>query len=109
MPKKLIMNNLFNGFGREGSKYANAYAGAGLLYVMVAGTLKTFFEDEMSEMSNLSKNVLAGAITGGLFKCLKGPVGFGVGSVVGATIMATLTKVAEYANEKGYFAGEIKY
>jgi import inner membrane translocase subunit TIM23 len=63
----------------------------------------------MSGVSNLQKNLLCGALTGGIFKSLKGPVGFAVGSLLGATIMFTLTKLTEYGNQKGYVSFEIKY
>lgn len=93
MPKKLILNNFFNALGKESSKYGNNFAGAGLMYYMVGGALNLFLEDEMMEMSNLQKNVICGALTGGIFKSLKGPVGFGVGSALGATLMFALTKL----------------
>lgn len=96
------MNNFFNALGKESSRYGNNFAAAGLLYHMVAGGLNLFFEDEMSEMSSLQKNVVCGAITGGIFKSLKGPIGFAVGSVLGASLMFGLTKATEYGNQRGY-------
>ncbi len=94
MPKKLIMNNFFNALGKESSRYGNAFAGAGLLYYVMGSTLNLLFEDELAEVSNLQKNILCGALTGGIYKSLKGPVGFGVGSAVGAAIMLAMTKLS---------------
>lgn len=109
LPKKLIMNNFFNALGKESSRYGNNFAAAGLMYHLVAGGLNLFFEDEMSGMSNLQKNVMCGAITGGIFKSLKGPIGLGVGSILGASLMFGLTKLTEYGNRNGYVSFEIKY
>ena len=109
IPKKLILNNFFNALGKESSRYGNNFAAAGLLYHLVASSLNKGFEDEMSEMSNLQKNMFAGAITGGIFKSLRGPVGFAVGSTLGTVLMFTLTKLTEYGNQQGYVSFEIKY
>jgi import inner membrane translocase subunit TIM23 len=43
MPKKLIMNNFFNAWGKESSRYGNAFAASGLLYYIVGGSLNLFF------------------------------------------------------------------
>ena len=73
-----------------------------MLYHLIAGGLNLFFEDEMSNMSSLQKNVVCGALTGGIFKSLRGPVGLGVGTALGATLMYSLTKLTEYGNQHGY-------
>lgn len=109
MPKKLIMNNFFNALGKESSRFGNGFAAAGLLYHLVAASLNLFFEDEMSELSNLQKNVICGGITGGIYKSLRGPVGFGVGSLLGASLMFGLTKLTQYGNQKGYVSFEMKF
>ena len=39
MPRKLILNNFFNAVGKETSRFGNAFAAAGLMYYIMAGTM----------------------------------------------------------------------
>lgn len=47
------MNNFFNSLGKQSSRFGNAFAGAGikyiiklgLMYFLVGGALKLFYED----------------------------------------------------------------
>jgi len=42
------------------------------MYYVVGSTMNLFFEDELANLNTLSKNMLCGAITGGIFKSTLG-------------------------------------
>jgi len=44
----------------------------GLMYYLVGSTINLLFEDEVANFSPLSKNILCGAITGGIYKSTLG-------------------------------------
>jgi hypothetical protein len=45
---------------------------SGLAYYIVGSTLNLFFEDELSGLNQINKNMLCGAITGGIYKSTLG-------------------------------------
>lgn len=47
----------------------------GLMYYIVGSTLNLFFEDELANVNQLSKNMICGAITGGIYKSTLGKRG----------------------------------
>jgi len=42
------------------------------MYYLVGSTINLLFEDEVANFSPLSKNILCGAITGGIYKSTLG-------------------------------------
>ena len=71
--------------------------------------MNLLFEDELQELSNVQKNVMCGAITGGIFKSTLGIIPFGVGSVLGGTAIGSLTYFVQYLNRKNIVAFEMKF
>jgi hypothetical protein len=53
--------------------------------------------------------LICGGISGVIYKSTRGVIGAGVGGLLGCSLMYSLTKLAEYGNEKGYIAFELKY
>ena len=109
LPKKLILNNMVNSLGKETSRFGNAAAGASLLYYLMGSTLTLFFEDELSSLSNLQKNVLCGSITGAIFKSTLGVVPTFVGGLVGGGLVGSFTYLTAELNKKGYISFEMKF
>lgn len=109
MPKKLIMNNFFNTVGKETSRFGNAFAAAGLMYYIMAGTMNLLFEDELENIEPLYKNVICGAATGMLFKSTLGIVPCAVGGLLGASLIGGLTLLVEEGNKRGLVAFEMKF
>jgi import inner membrane translocase subunit TIM23 len=42
------------------------------MYYLIGSSLNLFFEDELAGLNPISKNVLCGAITGGMYKSTLG-------------------------------------
>ena len=77
------------------------------MYYIVGSTLNLFFEDELGGLSQLNKNMLCGAITGGIFKStlgtpisvMIGVVPFFVGSLVGGGLIGGMTLFVTQLNK----------
>jgi len=104
MPKKLIMNNFFNTVGKETCRFGNAFAAAGMMYYVMAGTMNLLFEDELESVEPLYKNIMCGAATGMLFKSTLGVVPSIVGGLLGASLIGGLTLLIEEGNKRGLLA-----
>jgi import inner membrane translocase subunit TIM23 len=61
------------------------------MYYVVGSTMNLFFEDELANLNTLSKNMLCGAITGGIFKSTLGVVPCVVGTLVGGSLIGALS------------------
>ena len=109
MPRKLIMNNFFNAVGKETSRFGNAFAAAGLMYYIMAGTMNLLFEDELEEWRPLHKNILCGTATGMLYKSTLGLVPCAVGGIIGGSLIGGLTLLIEEGNRRGKIAFEMKF
>ena len=81
----------------------------GLMYCFIGSSLNFLFEDELAEFNQLQRNVICGAITGGLYKSTLGLRPIVVGSLLGAGITFTLHNTFTYLNEKDYISFEMKY
>ncbi len=79
------------------------------MYCLMGSTLNFLFEDELADLSQLQRNVLCGALTGGLYKSTLGLRPFVVGSMLGAGITFGLHNVIGLMNQKGYINFEMKY
>lgn len=44
------------------------------MYHLVGSSLNLFFEDELANLNNLNKNMMCGAITGGIWKSTLGKI-----------------------------------
>lgn len=53
------------------------------MYYLIGSGLNIFFEDELEYVSPLQKNILCGAITGGLYKSTLGVIPTCVGGILG--------------------------
>lgn len=53
MPKKLILNTIFNQLGKTQSSWGQAAASASLLYYITGSTLNLLLEDELAALTNL--------------------------------------------------------
>ena len=95
MPRKLIMNNFFNAVGKETSRFGNAFAAAGLMYYIIAGTMNLLFEDELEDWQPMHKNVVCGTTTGMLYKSTLGLVPCAVGGIIGGSLIGGLTLLIE--------------
>lgn len=42
------------------------------MYYLVGSTLNLFFEDELADFTSMNKNILCGAVTGGIYKSTLG-------------------------------------
>jgi len=109
LPKKLILNNFFNAVGRSSARYGNACAAASLMYCLVGGTMNFLFEDEVAQLTPVQKNMLCGAITGGLYKSTLGVRPMIVGSLLGGLIIFNLHHVTAYLNRKELIHFEMKF
>lgn len=75
------------------------------MYYLVGSTINLFFEDEVANLSALNKNILCGAITGGIYKSTLGLecfiyiwlgiVPFFVGAAVGGTMIGGFTLLVD--------------
>lgn len=104
LPRKILWNNFFNSVGTQTSKIANSFAGAGILFFIVGKTLSIMFEDQLDEVSPITRNMICGAATGAVFKSTLGVVPSIYGSVLGAGIAGTIHMMTEYGNRKGWVA-----
>lgn len=95
MPKKLIMNNMFNTVGKETSRLGNSFAAAGLMYYIMGSTMNLLLEDELENVKPLYKNVICGAATGMLFKSTLGVIPCAMGGLLGASLIGGLTLLVE--------------
>lgn len=109
IPKKLIMNNFFNAMGKETSRLGNAFAAAGLMYYMIAGSMNLLFEDELEDVEPLYKNLMCGTATGMLYKSTLGVVPSIVGGLLGGALIGSLTLLIEEGNRRGLVAFEMKF
>jgi len=80
-----------------------------MMYCVMGSTLNFLFEDELAELNQLQKNMLCGALTGGLYKSTLGMRPFVVGSVLGGGISMGLHYLFEALNQRGIIAFEMKY
>lgn len=71
--------------------------------------MNLFFEDELSGVSVLNKNMLCGAITGSIYKSTLGVVPAGVGFLLGGAFIGSMTKVVDNLNQRGVVAFEMKF
>ena len=109
MPKKLIMNNLFNSVGKETSRVGNAFASAGFMYFFTGYMLNFFFEEQLDHLTSFQKNLVCGATTGAIYKSTLGLVPSVVRGVVGATIIGALTLLIEEGNRRGKIGFEMRF
>ncbi|KRX00158.1 hypothetical protein PPERSA_10657 [Pseudocohnilembus persalinus] len=109
MPSKLKLNTIFNQLGKTQSTYGQAAASASLLYYLMGSSMNMFLEDELSGMSNLSKNVLCGALSGAVYKSTLGVVPMGVAAILGGGLIGGLTLVCDNLNKKGYIGFQMKF
>lgn len=76
---------------------------------MTGSILNFAFEDELQTVSYFNKNLICGAITGGIFKSTLGFKPFIVGSVFGAGIISVLTVLCDKLKEKNIIGFDIRY
>ena len=65
------------------------------MYYFMASGLNLLFEDELANFNQTTKNIICGALTGGLYKSTLGVVPMFVGSVVGGTLIGSLTLLVD--------------
>jgi len=102
LPRRLKISNMFNSIGTETSRVGNAFGAAGFLYFLVGKTLNIFFEDQLDYLSPIQKNLLCGAVTGGLFKSTLGLVPTAFGAAIGAGMAGGIHLLTDYGNKNGY-------
>ena len=66
------------------------------MYYLVGSTLNFLFEDELLGYSHMQKNILCGCITGGLYKSTLGITPFFAGSLLGGSLIGSLTVLCSY-------------
>ena len=71
--------------------------------------LNLMFEDELQNLTDLQKNLLNGAITGGLFSSTRGLIPFFVGSATGATTVFLLHHAVNWLYENQYIHFDMRF
>lgn len=90
-------------------QYANNSGGAALIYCLTGWTIQKLFEDELSGFNGLSRNMLAGAISGALYKSTLGIRPAMLGSVVGVGIIGTLGLVTSKLRQNNIIDIEMSF
>ena len=88
--KKLMMTYYLNSMMQKGLSWANNSGGAAFMYCLTGWGVQRLFEEEIGFMSQLHKNILAGALTGMAYKSTLGFRASLVGGVVGVMLIGTL-------------------
>jgi mitochondrial import inner membrane translocase subunit TIM23 len=88
--RKLLINSILNNCGRRGSLIGNKAGVLGLSYTFAEGILSFAKEDT----SDVASGVIAGAITGGLFRASAGVRVAGMAAVAGGLVMGGLRLVS---------------
>ena len=97
---RLMVNSYVNNVGKTSSKFGNNVGGAILMYITMGKFLNFLFQEEFEDFTNTqTQSAIAGAASGALYKCTRGPRAMGLGAVMGAGIGSL--SVALW--EKGYF------
>lgn len=71
--------------------------------------LNLLFEDELQSWTDLQKNLLNGAITGGLFSSTRGLIPFAVGSLTGLATVFALHHTVNYLHDNHYIHFDMRY
>jgi import inner membrane translocase subunit TIM23 len=90
---------------RTASEFGNSGAAASLLYCLVGKMLDLLFEEEIKDYGYMTRNILAGGITGGLYKSTLGFRPMLLGSILGVSLITSLT----YAMNGLYDRGLIRF
>ena len=106
----LVIHHLYNSY--QSTSY-NPYQTILILllafiYVATASFLTLTNEEEFEDMSDLSKNMICGTVTGAIYKCTLGPIPTVVGAILGGSIIGGLTLLNQQAYEKGFIRFEMK-
>ena len=78
------------------------------VYVMSAAALNLTYEEEFEDMSDISKNMICGFVSGAIYKSTLGWIPMGVGALLGGSVIGAMTLVNQYAYERGYVNFEMK-
>ncbi len=74
------------------------------MYCLVGSTLNLLFEDELMSFNQIQKNMLCGALTGGLYKSTLGVVPACVGALVGGSLIGGMTLFVDHLYKNGHVA-----
>ena len=94
--------------GRTTAEFGNGGASATLMYCLIGGFLDLVFEEEIKEFGFMSRNIMAGGITGALYKSTLGFRPMIVGMALGAGTIAGLTYVTNALFDKGWIKFKIE-
>jgi import inner membrane translocase subunit TIM23 len=75
---------------------------------MTAAALNLTYEEEFEDMSDISKNIICGVVTGAIYKSSLGMIPMGVGAILGGSMIGGMTLLNQYAYERGYVNFEMK-
>ncbi len=107
--QKLLMTYYLNAMMQKGLSWANNSGGAAFLYCMTGWGIQKLFEEEISFMNHFHKNLLAGAISGMLYKSTLGMKASIVGGIVGATLIGSLFLLTDELRKRDYIDLEMRF
>jgi mitochondrial import inner membrane translocase subunit TIM23 len=93
---------------RTASEFGNSGAAASLLYCFVGKMIDLLLEEEIKDYGYWARNVLAGAVTGGLYKSTLGIRPMIFGSMLGVGIISGLTYCANTLHDRGLIGFRIE-
>mmetsp|Transcript_3780 Transcript_3780/g.2257 ORF Transcript_3780/g.2257 Transcript_3780/m.2257 type:complete len:94 (-) Transcript_3780:47-328(-) len=83
------------------TQYGNACASASLMFCLIGKVVDLIFEEEIKDYGVFARNIVVGALTGGIYKSALGAKPIIVGSVIGGGLIAGLTYSVNSLNDYG--------
>lgn len=101
-------SHIFGTVGRAGSEFGNSGASVTLLYCLIGGFIDLVFEEEVREYGYMARNVIAGGVTGGLYKSTLGLRPMIVGTLLGAGLITGVTYLTNILHDKNWIKFRIE-
>ena len=79
------------------------------MYCILGNSLNALFEDELASFTDIQKNVLFGAVTGGLYKSTLGVIPFFVGAGLGAGLIGGFNYGVSHLNSRGLIEFDMRF
>lgn len=99
--RQLRSYHVMTTIGKTATRYGNASAAASLLYCLTGKSIDLIFEEELQDVGQNVRNIVAGGVTGLLYKSTKGLRPMAIGSLTGAALISGLTYTMNALNDKG--------
>ena len=99
--KQLRHYHIMTTIGKTATRFGNSSAAASLLYCLTGKSIDLIFEEELQDYGQNIRNVIAGGVTGLLYKSTKGLRPMVIGSLTGAALISGLTYGMTALNNKG--------